>query len=123
MYGSITLGGSNPGSVILVHGGFLKIAAYGGLVSLASFLAFYLLMVWYVVKDYRSRDISLNKCAAYCALILLFMLIPMNIGADCFGLSLTWMSVCFLFINSQIPQYSEGFNSRLTRIKKAALQH
>jgi hypothetical protein len=31
----------------------------------------------------------------------------MNIGADSFGLSLTWMSISFLFVNMEVNFFSE----------------
>ena len=122
VYGSTMLGGSNPGGVMLVHGGFLKFAAYGGLLSLSAFLFLFFLLFWYALKIFLFSNTIWQKRSSYSLLILLFVLIPMNIGADSFGLSLTWMSISFLFINAQITQYSEELNSKVTRIKKVGLE-
>jgi O-antigen ligase len=101
-YGSVRLADVSRGMVITVHGGFLKNAVYGGLIGLGAFLLFYILMLWYSVKKFLTARVRWNKMAAYSALILLIMMIPVNIAGDCFGLSLTWMSISFLFVNSQI---------------------
>jgi len=102
MYGSIMLGGSNPGGVITVHGGFLKICAYGGLLSLFAFLFFYFLLFWYAFRTFFFSNSIWKKCSSCSLLVLLFILVPMNIGAGSFGLSLTWMSMSFLFVNMEL---------------------
>jgi O-antigen ligase len=101
-YGSILIGEVRTGRVIAVHGGFLKMAIYGGLLNLVLFLIFLCLMISLTVGNFYSRHSLANRCGAYSALVLLMMLIPMNIAADCFGLSLTWMSLSFLIVNSEI---------------------
>jgi len=104
-YGSVTVGAANKGRVITVHGGFLKAAVYGGLIGLGALLLFYLLMLRYAVKIFFAARIGWNKMAAYSACILLVVMIPVNIAGDCFGLSLTWMSIAFLFVNAEMDAY------------------
>jgi hypothetical protein len=101
-YGSVLIGEVRTGRVIAVHGGFLKMAIYGGLLNLAFFMIFFLLMISLTIGNFYKRRNLPNKCGAYSALVLLMMLIPINIAADCLGLSLTWMSLSFLIVNSEL---------------------
>lgn len=102
IYGSIALATERFGKIIEVHGGFLKIMAYGGFLSLVPFLFFYFLMLWKSLKTILLSEERCKRGGAYLCSLLLFILIPVNIGADCFGLSYTWMSIAFLFILGQM---------------------
>jgi len=112
-YGSVLIGAVRTGRVILVHGGFLKMAIYGGLLSLAFFLIFFFLMISLAVGNFYTRCSLPNRCGAYSALILFMILIPMNIAADCFGLSLTWMTIAFLLVSSEQESELLSENDRL----------
>lgn len=101
-YGSVTLGGKLIGEVILVHGGFLKILAYGGFLSLFPFLVLYSLIFWKSLKMTFVSKQKWKRGSAYLCCLLLLLLIPINIGADCFGLSFTWMSIAYLFVLGQL---------------------
>jgi hypothetical protein len=103
-YGSILLGGQNPGGIILVHGGLLKILIYGGLVSLSAFILLYMIMIINAYKMFIKSINLQNKNAAYCTLILLIILVPINLIADNLSLSLTWMSISFLIANIEIQK-------------------
>jgi hypothetical protein len=77
-------------------------------------------MLWYSVKIFFTAKIRWNKMAAYSALILLIIMIPVNIAGDCFGLSLTWMSIAFLFVNSQIDAEPHDEHPRIWYLHEVA---
>ena len=120
---SIKRGKADFGEVILIHGGFLKISAYGGFLSLFSFIIFYLTMFIYSINSFFIKKMEINRCAAFCTIILLIILIPINIGADCFGLSLTWMSIAFLLTNSEIVRQSKPTLPDIIRLKICKLKN
>ena len=111
--GSVTHGGGAPGKVSTVHGGFLKVAAYGGLTSLAAFLIYYGLVTWKLTRCYRSgRMWLLNRASAFSGLLLLCVLFVVNLSADSLAMAITWIGLGFLFSNafirSEVPRQCSG---------------
>ncbi len=116
-HGSVIMRGLGYGKVIRVHGGFLQIATYGGLASLVSFLFFYLSIFLCTLKIYLNTNDKLKRIASVSTMMLLLVLIPMNIAADCFGLSLTWMVIAFLFVNSELNLHTFANLPDIVKVK------
>jgi len=89
------------GRVIAIHGGFMKIAAYGGLVTLFMYAILYVRM--YIITKKLSIPDTVSGSYAYTLRLLLIILFICNLSADSLGLPLTWMSIGLLMALS-IPE-------------------
>jgi hypothetical protein len=107
-YDSIMLSGKSYGKVIMVHGGFLKVAAYGGIMSLIAFIIFYFSIFRYSIKECFGNYYKETRIASYMVGVLLIVLIPVNIAADSFGMAITWMTLAFLFAQIDVQKYDRS---------------
>lgn len=110
-YGSIRNKNNSSSEIVKVHGGFLQIAVFGGIITFLIFLVFYLYFIQVSLCKFRtSPNLYPNKIAAMCLTLLFIIIMLMNIGCDAFGYPLTWMSIgllCgFMFKNSALKSQS-----------------
>ena len=96
-YGAIAFkGGEEVG--LWVHGGFLKIALYAGLIALVPFLFFLGYCAKKMLdshKGMQGRRFHLSAIPKL-GIVYILCLIPINIGADYFGYSGTWLLMALL---------------------------
>jgi len=112
-YGAVKYGANGAQKAIAVHSGFLKIAAYGGMVSLACLLIFFV-RIWTATKKIVADDEARKShqgCAAISLLLLLIVMVPMNIGADSFGQPYTWIVLASLMALAFSPDRHCPMNS------------
>ena len=94
--------------VIAIHGGFLKLVVYGGLLSLIIFLYFCKTLFSIALKAYKTSRDKFQSYAGYCLMIILIVLIPMNLSADNLGLAITWIVVFYLLAISSFAPLNGG---------------
>jgi O-antigen ligase len=109
-HGSFTSNTAQKGKVITTHGGFLKVIVYTGFIGLVAFLLFYIALFSLFFKNYKNN--SSDKTASAMGMITLIGLIPMNLGADAFGLSITWFVIALFLKLIQKNNYTKLSMSR-----------
>lgn len=109
--GSVSYFGTQS-KTIVTHSGFLKAAVYAG-VPAAIVLCLVLLAslgTFWILRKKSSRD-SVSSAAASIGVAYCLALVPMNVGADGFGLAITWFMLGFLFVEAG----GGGIASRVAR--------
>ena len=87
---------------VWVHGGFLKVALYGGMLSIIP-MVFFLIRLGFKYLNTATivgRKLPSTKELSWLSVGLLVATVPVNVGADSFGYSMTWfvfaLPVCVL---------------------------
>jgi len=96
-YGGVHYLENNETKAIAVHGGFLKVAVYGGLFSLCFFLVFIRKLYSIANLACRNPECSIaQRDAGFSLRLFMVMLVVMNLAADSFGLPVTWIVIGIL---------------------------
>jgi O-antigen ligase len=105
-YGSVGYKGQDELKTIWVHGGFLKIAVYSGLLGLTAFALLLFTMFSAFVKNYRKTKKHMTQskatAAAWMGIAGLVASFPVNIGADFFGVGTVWFVFAYLLAHSSL---------------------
>lgn len=119
--GSVSSAGGTT-KVVVTHGGFLKAAVYAGIpASLALMSILAVCLRWFWMMRRRAPVDSSASAAAALGVSLCLALIPMNLGADGFGVALTWFVLGFLLAEASISQGAPGGINPLRELPPSAV--
>lgn len=108
-YGSVGYKGATELKVIWVHGGFLKLSVYAGLLTSFIFICLLYEIARNFVKQYKLTNTdnrSSSASASWVGLSGILASIPVNIGADFYGLGMVWVIFSFLIAKSVLTAKS-----------------
>ncbi len=93
--GAIAYGGRLEAHVVAVHGGFLPVAVYHGLICSFFYLAFFMVIFIYFHKETR------HSLAAICCFILLTGSFVSQTGSSIYSYNIFWLALGFLISAAQ----------------------
>ena len=115
LYGSIVIRDTGKKELVKVHGGFLKILVYFGLVGLSVFMIFYIYIFFSMCGSYKKKRLIHEKKLVFNVISFLVITIPMNLGSDTFFSSFFWFIMFFIIVLAEPDKFE--------RVKYLALRN